>query len=83
MGWRIYKRKNGTVVLSTTIRLNEKMDPVETTQTTMIDSLINTNTTRYAYNLYDDYGNWIEGNEIDEKGYRLIILKRKISYKNK
>ncbi len=77
------KEKNGNVVLSTTIRLNEKMDPIETIQTMMMDSATNTTTTRYSYKLYDDYGNWIEGNEIDEKGNKLKILKRNISYINK
>ncbi len=77
------KEKNGKEVFSTTIRLNEKMDPVETMQTVLIDSVTNTTTTRCTYNLYDKHGNWIEGNEIDENGNIIKILKRKITYKNK
>jgi len=77
------KEKNGKVVFSTTIRLNEKMDPAETTQMTKIDSLTNTTTIRYAYNLYDNYGNWIECTEMDEKGNAHKIMKRKITYRKK
>ena len=81
--WIILKDNNGKEIFSTTIQLNEKMDPVLVTEIVMTDSLPDITTTRCTYNLYDRTGNWIERNETDEKGTTLKTLKRKITYKNK
>ena len=77
------KDSSGKEIFSTTVKLNEKMNPIKVMQTVMTDSLTNLTTTRYEYNLYDDHGNWIECTEMDERGTAHKILKRKFTYRNK
>ena len=75
------KDGNDTEVFSTAIKLNEKLDPAEKIETTIINNESRAHKTKYVYTLYDNRGNWIQCNEVDENGKTYRILKRKITYR--
>lgn len=79
----IIKDGKGKEIMSTKIKINDKLDPEETIQTSLINDQLVTTVTRHLYNSYDQYGNWIESTETDETGKAKKILKRRIIYRDK
>jgi len=70
----------GKLTYSSTIQLNDKKDPAQMDETSVTkDSTTNTNTT-YAYDTWDDKGNWTQ-QTTSEKGKPKKIIKRLITYK--
>lgn len=77
------KDRSGKDVFSITIKLNEKMNPLETKQTVFTNGVATKTITRYKYSIYDTHGNWVQRNEIDENGNIHKLIKRQINYRNK
>ena len=70
----------GKQTYSATIKLNDKKDPQQMDETTVAkDSTTKTNTT-YAYDKWDDKGNWTE-QTVTENGKPKKIVIRNITYK--
>ena len=70
----------GKLTYSSSIQLNDKKDPAQMDETSVTrDSTTNTNTT-YAYDTWDDKGNWTQ-QTASEKGKPKKIIKRTITYK--
>ena len=77
------KDSSGKDIFSTTIRLNEKNDPAEVTETMVRNEEPLISTTRYVYTIYDEQDNWTECRQTDEKGNTKKILRRIITYRKK
>ena len=71
----------GKQILSTLIKLNEKMNPVEQVQIMFHNSLPDTTITKYIYSPYDNHENWIQRIELDEKRNARKLIKRQIVYR--
>ena len=70
----------GKLTYSVTVQLNDKKDPAQMDETNVAkDSTTKTNTI-YAYETWDDHGNWTQQN-ISENNKPKKIVKRIISYK--
>jgi hypothetical protein len=77
----------GKVTYSNKVKLNDKKDPAEFSETivttdpkTKKDSTKNTVIT-YKYDSWDKQGNWIQQTSYNEKGKPIKIVKRVITYK--
>ena len=77
----LIKDTSGKEIFFTIIRLNEKNDPGEVKEIMIRDGKPVTTITRYAYIVYDKYGNWTECKQIrDREEKESKILKRRITY---
>jgi hypothetical protein len=77
------KDSSGKEISSTAIKLNENMNPSEVVQTQVINGAPSVTITRYMYDRFDEYGNWIQRREVDEKGNVRKLLKREIHFTRK
>ncbi len=70
----------GKVTYSSTVKLDDKKNPIQTDETNVTkDSTTNTTTT-FAYDKWDDKGNWTQ-QTTSEKGKPKKIIERTITYK--
>jgi len=70
----------GKVTYTSAVKLDDKNNPIETTEKNISkDSTTNT-LTKYKYDSFDYKGNWTQRTEIDEKGNPKKITKREITY---
>ncbi|MEO8764592.1 MAG: hypothetical protein ABI416_09915 [Ginsengibacter sp.] len=77
---QITKDSVGKEVYSSTVKLDDKNNMIEsTTKEVTKDSTIN-KTSKYHYDSFDDHGNWTQRTESDEKGKPVTIAKRTITY---
>ncbi len=74
------KDSSGKEISSTSIILNEDMNPSKIVQSQVISSAPSVTITRYIYDRFDEYGNWIQRREVDEKGNVIKFLKRQIHF---
>ena len=73
----------GKVVYASTVKLDDKNNPIETTEKNVTkDSTTNT-VIRYKYDSFDNQGNWTQRTEIDVNGKPKKITKREITYYKK
>jgi hypothetical protein len=70
----------GKVTYSSTIKLNDKKDPEQMDETNVTKDSTTTTTTNYAYDTWDDKGNWTQ-QTTSEKGKPKKIIIRTITYK--
>ena len=77
------KDSSGKEILSTKIKLNEKLNPAEITQVAFMNGKTTTTITRHIYTGYDEHDNWVHCTETDENGKPKRILKRRITYRKK
>ena len=75
------KDSTGKVIYSSTVKLDDKNNPVENTEKNMKDST-KTTVTKYKYDSFDDKGNWTQRTETGENGKPTKITKRDILYYN-
>ena len=73
------KDSTGKVIYTSTVKLDDKNNPVETTEKNIKDSA-KTTITKYKYDSFDDKGNWTQRTETDENGKPTKITKREITY---
>jgi len=76
----VSKDSVGNVTYSSTQKLDDKNNVIESTSKEVRkDSTIN-KTVKYHYDSFDDKGNWTQRTEIDEKGKPVKVVKRTITY---
>jgi hypothetical protein len=76
----ISKDSVGKEIYSSSLKLDDKNNVIEsTTREVTKDSTIN-KTTKYRYDSFDDKGNWTQRTEIDVNGKPVKIVKRTITY---
>jgi len=68
-------------IFSTRIKLNEKLDPSETTEIMLMNGVADKTITHRVYTGYDKHDNWIQCTEMNETGKLKRILKRRITYR--
>jgi hypothetical protein len=80
---QVWKSKEGVMWSNRTFKHNEKGDEVLiilTSYKSSPDSNV-VKITRYRYDEYDQYGNWLKRSKLDEKGNVLSVTKRNIIYR--
>jgi hypothetical protein len=70
----------GKVTYSSTIKLDDKRNPVQSDETTLTKDSTTKKSTTYAYNDWDNNGNWIQ-QTATENGKPSKIVKRTITYR--
>ena len=70
----------GKVTFSSTIKLDDKRNPVQTDETTVTKDSTTKKSITYAYDTWDDNGNWTQ-QTATENGKPKKIIKRTITYK--
>ena len=70
----------GKITFSSTIKLDDKRNPVKTDETTVTKDSTTNKSTTYAYDSWDSNGNWTQ-QTITENGKPAKIVKRAITYK--
>lgn len=70
----------GKVTFSSTIKLDDKRNPVQTDETTVTKDSTTNKSTTYAYDSWDSSGNWTQ-QTVTENGKPAKIVKRTITYK--
>lgn len=71
----------GKTIFSTSISLNEKMDPSTRTEISMANGRADTTHTTFLYTTYDINENWTKRKEMDEKANLRKVVKRLIYYR--
>jgi hypothetical protein len=70
----------GKVVYASTVKLDDKNNPIEISEKEATKDATKNTVTKYTYAGYDKEGNWIERTEMDENGKPKKITKREITY---
>ncbi|HXL55245.1 MAG TPA: hypothetical protein VN958_03245 [Chitinophagaceae bacterium] len=74
------KDSTGKLTYSSTIKLNDKNDQDQLTETTVNKDSSKTTVTTYKYDTWDDQGNWTQQTSYNDKGKIAKVIKRKITY---
>ncbi|MGN6533744.1 MAG: hypothetical protein ACTHK0_18535 [Ginsengibacter sp.] len=70
----------GKVTYASTIKLDDKNNPIEVSEKEVIKDSTKNTVTKYKYDAFDKEGNWTERTEMDENGKPKKITKREITY---
>ena len=77
------KDSTGKVTYSSSVKLNDKNDQEQVTETTVDKDSTKTTVTTYKYDGWDEQGNWTQRTTYDDKGKPTKITKRIITYADK
>ena len=72
---------SGRDVFSTLIKLNENRFPSEVVQVQLVNDKPSVTRTKYVYDQFDEHGNWIQRQELNDKSELRKIVKREIRYR--
>ncbi|HMG69055.1 MAG TPA: hypothetical protein VK588_15260 [Chitinophagaceae bacterium] len=76
----IGKDSTGKENYHSTLKLNDKGDPIEEATMTVTKDTTKNETVTYKYDTYDDKGNWTQRTTYNDKGKPTKILKRTYTY---
>lgn len=74
------KDSTGKETYHSTLKLNDKGDPIEETTMTVTKDTTKNETVTYKYDTYDDKGNWTQRTTYNDKSKAIKILKRTYTY---
>lgn len=77
---QINKDSVGKETYSSTVKLDDKNNLIETTTKEVTKDSTTNKTTKYRYDSFDDKGNWTQRTEMDGSGKPVKIVKRTITY---
>jgi len=74
------KDSTGKVAYRSSVKLNDKNDQEQLTETNFGKDSATTTLTAYKYSDWDDHGNWLQQTTYNEKGKATKIIRRTITY---
>jgi len=74
------KDSSGRVVYRSSVKLNDKNDQEQVTETNFGKDSATTTATTYKYSDRDDHGNWLQQTTYNDKGKATKIIRRAITY---
>jgi hypothetical protein len=70
----------GKVSYSSSVKVNDKGDPISETSNTRVKDSTKTENMTYKYDSYDDTGNWTQRTTYNDKGKPTKVIKRTFTY---